>query len=274
MQNLPWVDGLLNPICKEYNLDPPKYTVGSGTFEDVQYIFSHVIPNDPFDKGGLKQYCVNQYNLKKASILKSTCQYGEILVVSLHESPFHPTWNTWWRAVRLLSKDKPVKIVIFGHPRRREIDYRTRSIGPEEVNGGSAIRCDPRTIVLYRKEEATRVLIHELMHANCSDPYYKSTPYIEADTEAWAEMILCGMCAKGRLAPWIKYMRQQIVWTLRQSYYLRNKFHVYGPGDYAWRYISGKLEVWQSLGIAIPWDMKSTSSITSLRFTICEPKNI
>jgi hypothetical protein len=274
MQNLPWLDGLLNPIFQEYTLGPPNYTVEPGTYGDVQYIASKVIPNDPFDKGKLKEYCIGKYNLGKADILKSTCQYGEIIIVSLHESPFRPSWNTWWRAVRLLSKNNPVKIVIFGHPKRREIDHTTRSIGPEELNGGSANRCDPRTIVIYRKEEATRVLIHELMHANCSDPYYKTTPHIEADTEAWAEMILCGLCAKGRVAPWINYMKQQITWTLRQSTYLRKKFSVFGSGDYAWRYITGKLEVWESLGIRIPWNTTSDRPIQSLRFTVCEPKNI
>jgi hypothetical protein len=265
---------LLDPIYNDYRLDPPKYDVGHATFEDVQYIFDQIIPNDPFDKGKLKLHCANQYKLGKADILKSSCKYGQIFVVSLHESPFYPTWNTWWRAVRLLSKDKPVKIVIFGHPRRRMLSMGQTEIGPEDVNGGSANRCDPSTIVIYRKEEATRVLIHELMHGNCSDPYYKTTPHIEADTEAWAEMILCAMCAKGNRTSWARFMKEQIDWTIRQSLYLRKKHNVFGPGDYAWRYITGKLEVWESLGMRIPWNTSSESSVSSLRFTICEPKNV
>jgi hypothetical protein len=271
MQSLPWINMLLDPIYKEYTLEPPNYTVAPATFEDIQYIFKQVIPNDPFDKGKLKYHCINQYSLGKADILKSSCKYGEIMVVSLHGTPFYPKWNTWWRAVRLLSKNKPVKIVIFGHPKQRVLAPDQIEIGPEDINGGSANRCDPSTIVIYRKEEATRVLIHELMHGNCSDPYEKTTPYIEADTEAWAEMILCGMCAKGKLSPWVRFMKEQIDWTLHQSYFLRRKHRVFGAGDYAWRYIPGKLEVWESLGISIPWNKTFTSKISSLRFTICEP---
>ena len=205
--------------------------------------------------------------------MKSVCELGEILLVSLHEAPFYPAWNTWWRAIRLLSKT-PVRIVIFGHPRRREVPSSKNIVGPEDVNGGSANRCDAKTIVIYRKEEATRVLIHELLHGSCSDPYYKTTPHIEADTEAWAEMILCGMTAKGQTSPWIRFMKEQISWTMRQTNVLRRQYNVHGPGDYAWRYITGKLEVWERLGIKIPWNYQSNALIPSLRFTICEPKNI
>jgi hypothetical protein len=135
------------------------------------------------------------------------------------------------------------------------------------------MRCDPQTIVVYRKEEVTRVLIHELFHASCSDPYTKDTPQIEADTEAWAELFLCGMKAKGQLQPWIRHMREQICWAVRQAAPVQSKYGVRSPNDYAWRYLIGRILVWRRLGIHVPDLPNGFKPVHSLRFTLCELNN-
>jgi hypothetical protein len=271
---LPWVESFLSPIRHEYTMQPPEYRLELPTKEELEYILQQGKDDDPFDTAGLKKDMITAIKEKKATILKSTCKYGTCLVVSLHSSPFKPSWNTWWRAVRLLSPQKPVRILFFGHPKKRLVPSSSQlTISAEHVNGGSAMRCDSKTIVLYRKEEATRVLLHELLHASCSDPYYKDTQFIEADTEAWAEMILCGMKATGDASLWNKFMKEQIAWSLRQAATLKLQYNVYNSTHYAWRYLVGRLDVWRQLGLKIPALPEKFTAVKSLRFTLCEPED-
>jgi hypothetical protein len=274
MTDLPWVKSFLNPIMYEYMKDPPTYKLSQVLHSDLLYIFKLAKENDAFDTLGLKKETASALGAGRATIIKSTCSLGEILLVSFKEDPVHPTWNLWWRCIRLLSPKKKVRIVIFGHPKKREVPELGTKIGPAHVNGGSAFRCDPQTIVLYRKEEVTRVLIHELFHASCSDPYHEDTPQIEADTEAWAEMFLCAMAARGRSQPFVRHMREQIHWAVKQASALQAKYRVYSPRDYAWRYLIGRLDVWRRLGLQIPSLSNDLGQVHSLRFTICEPKDV
>jgi hypothetical protein len=135
------------------------------------------------------------------------------------------------------------RIVWFAHPAPRHYPSRIGVVpGPESVNGGYCSRCRPDTIVIYRKEDATRVLIHELLHATCADSTATSVPFIEAETEAWAEIIHAVILggASG--------LKKQIRYAQLQNQVLRDKYAVRGPADYAWRYTLGKEEVWERLG--------------------------
>jgi len=275
MTQLPWTIPFLKIVHNEYSKSPPKYKNEKVLDSDIEYILKTASEDDPFDKGGLKKESVLEIQSKRADILKSTCEYGEILVVSFKNSPIELHWNTWWRAVRLLSPNHQVRILIFGHPRKRVLPSESIPIGPEHLNGGAAMRCDSETIVIYRSEEVTRVLLHELFHASCSDPYTKDTPHIEADTEAWAEILLCAMAAKGNPQAWNRYMHEQINWALKQASAIQSKYNIKSPEDYAWRYIIGRLEVWKSLGIKISTtNVIKHYKLSTLRFTICEPKNV
>lgn len=83
-------------------------------------------------------------------------------------------------------------------------------LGPNEVNGGATIMTDNPSIVMWRKEEILKVLIHELVHAFAYDhsregdeaslvkhyqqKYNVSSQVLnifEAYTEIWAELIHC-----------------------------------------------------------------------------------
>lgn len=265
-----WIDFYLEILREEYKKHPPAYLFVKPTKKDLLYIEKNSKLDDPFDTYGMKKESYLAFQKGKAKLIKCVSEYGEILVLSMNDSPFEPQWNTYWRAVRLLSPKKKVRILMFGHPRKRVFPEKG-PIGPEHINGGSAYRCDPRSILIYRKEEATRVLLHELLHASCSDPYYKDTPYIEADTEAWAEILLCGMEAQGDLSLWKILFGKQIAWAKGQTYILEKRYFVKTPESYAWRYTLGRLEVWKMLGIDV--DRYKPSNATSLRLTLCEPKN-
>ena len=275
MKQLPWVEPFLYSMCEEYKKSSPDWKLLHPSVYTRKYVYSVANQEDPFDTKGLKKECGEALRKGEATLLQCVSSFGEILVVSMNTSPVKLTWNLWWRCVRLLiPKKKFVRVLIFGHPSPRDVPTMEMQIEKGHINGGSAFRCDPSSIVIYRKEECTRVLIHELLHASCSDPYYKSTPEIEADTEAWAEMMLCGMAARGQLQPWIRYMREQISWSVRQASTVYKKYNVKSIDDYAWRYLIGRLIVWRRLGISVPSITEQFLPVKTLRFTICEPIDI
>jgi hypothetical protein len=260
-------------VRQEYTLKPPSYKKVALTKEDTDYILSVAMEKDPFDKNELKKDAVTKLMNGEATITKTACNYGEIIAISFKNDPLDLQWNTWWRAVRLLSPKKPVRVVFFGHPMKRMFPASGEPVESEHINGGSTYRCNSQTILVYRKEEATRVLIHELFHASCSDPYRKDTPFIEADTEAWAEIVLCAMTSKGQKYKWEQLMNEQIGWALRQTATLRDYYNLKGPSDYAWRYTAGRLDVWRAMGMEIPIDPKRYRRVLQLRLTLCEPSN-
>lgn len=268
-----WVAPLLGQVQAEYRRPPPQYRKERLTPSEYEAIVQLASEKDPFDTEGLKADTAEALISSKAIAFKTVCSLGEIIVVSYKTSPYHPPWNTWWRAVRLLSPTKLVKIIVFGHPKKRLPPAASLPLKASHLNGGSAFRCNPQSIVIYRKEEATRVLIHELFHASCSDPYHKDTPQIEADTEAWAEILLCAMAAQGATSLWSKLMRQQIEWSKRQAVMAKTQHQVHTEKDYAWRYLVGRLDVWDRLGLPVDSVKVSNKPVNSLRFSLCEPTN-
>jgi hypothetical protein len=269
---LPLVDDLLKLVRIEYASKPPSYTKTDLSKRDLDYLLSVAMEQDPFDKNELKKEAVIRLLQGGAKVTKTVCNYGEIIAISFNDNPLSLEWNTWWRSVRLLSPNKKVRIVFFGNPMNRQFP-KSGSVESEHINGGSTYRCNSETVLVYRREEATRVLLHELFHANCSDPYRKSTEYIEADTEAWAEIMLCAMAAKGQKAKWDTLMKKQVDWALRQSETLKDFYDLKGPSDYAWRYAVGRLDIWKAMGIPIPTIKKSYKKADKLRLTLCEPSN-
>ena len=149
-------------------------------------------------------------------------------------------------------KGRPARVIWFAHPLKRSAPRRAAlPPGPESVNGGYCTRGHPDSIIIYRKEDATRVLIHELLHATGADthavtPTSKDIPFIEATTEAWAEVIYA-LLIDGR-----EGLQNQISYAVKQNELL---IDIYGgdgagtPAAYIWRYTIGREECWKRLGI-------------------------
>jgi len=264
---LPWVELMLASVKKEYSKPHPQYSMKEVSNEDMRYIHHIVKDSSPFDELKLKHQLLTDLKNNRTGIWKSYSPLGEIIYIGDKERVNLPVW---WRCIRLLSK-RPVKIVIFSHPSLRMMPEPGRPVKAQHINGGYASKCDGRSIVIYRKEELTRVLIHELLHASCSDPYHMDTSDVESNTEAWAEMIQCAMIAEGKMDKWKACMRRQIEYSLRQSATLRDNHRVLSKADYAWRYTTGKFDIWKGLGLNIPDLPKKYEPITSLRLSIEEP---
>jgi hypothetical protein len=150
------------------------------------------------------------------------------------------------------------RVIWFAHPRKREFpeasnqkepeanalnaSLHNEAIQPLHVNGGYAYACQPETIVIYREEEAGRVLVHELLHAACTDDMKNPEEIREVLTESWAELFLIAVLAKGSLAKAKKLWRMQAQWIIDQETVLKG-YGVLTPLNYAWRYTVGRREI-------------------------------
>jgi hypothetical protein len=161
----------------------------------------------------------------------------------------------------LAAMKKPYSVYWFMSDARRLFPRVGESVGPLNVNGGYCRACKPDTIVIYRTEDALRVLIHELQHAGCLDDHSASVPLIEARTEAWAELIyaMVGAIVHG-IKPEAAWAIQSS-WSAAQNRRLRESFGVQGPADYAWRYTVGKEDIWATMGLFSPNTPMRTDSL-------------
>lgn len=270
---LPWTDILLQRVQEEYRNPPPTFQEVGPSDSDIQYVTQLCKKKDSFDTLQLKYDFYKRLQKNTAIIHKTTSSHGDILLLTFQNDSYNPPWKTWWRAIRLLSPN-PVRVVIFAHPKKRLPPPHGNPLTEEHVNGGMTQRCNEKTVIVYRKEEATRVLIHELFHANCSDPYTLPIPHLEADTEAWAELVLCAMIAKGDPIEWKKQLDYQVKYALTQANSAKTYHDVEDADDYAWRYLTGRLDVWRHLGLNFPMKLPSIEKVKSLRFTALEPENV
>jgi hypothetical protein len=156
-----------------------------------------------------------------------------------------------WRLVWFANK-KP-RIIPSGKPR------------PIHMNGGYTYACQS-DIVIYRDEEVERVLVHELLHAACTDNMNQPEEIREVLTESWAELFLIAIIAT-TTAKAKKLWAIQAQWIVDQESVLK-KF-VKTPADYAWRYTVGRREVLEGLGLSFPKPSPDPAFMLgkSLRFT-------
>jgi hypothetical protein len=176
---------------------------------------------------------------KDVKIISKKCKYGRVIKLQVGEKD-HTPWELWARILRLFGL-KNVRIIFFAHPNKRLFPSSIKEqLGPEHINGGYCNPCNPNTVVIYRDEDSTRVLIHELLHAACTDDRSKNIEDIEAETEAWAELFLAQLV--GGPNGW----RKQRIWMSLQDLYL-SKWGI-KKGSYIWRYTIGKEAIWDRWG--------------------------
>jgi hypothetical protein len=111
-------------------------------------------------------------------------------------------------------------------------------------------------------EEATRVLLHEVLHAACTDPQNAPLEIKEATTESWAELFLVALCSKGNVEKAKHLWSLQSQWIANQNEKLRKDYTVKAPQDYAWRYTVGREHILSQLRIQLP-SPKQTQGISS-----------
>lgn len=261
----PWLPGFLQTVRTEWQQPLPPIEHDNPTEAEWRYAETQA-KQDTFDTLGLKQSTIQSVRQGLAKFTVQRCDLGTLLI--LGQPLTKKDTEDVWHSVRLLSPNKLVRILLYLHPQTRVPPPKGEPIQAEHINGGVTMPCDARTITVYRREEFLRVLLHELFHASCSDPYKKSVPYVEADCEAWAELCLCALRAKGDIGRFQGLWAKQLKHAANLSAYLQKYHGVKSPSDYAWRYTVGRLDVWMRLGFRIPVG-HVPSQLTTLRLTTC-----
>ena len=254
--SLPWVDILLQNIREEYERPKPEIIITEASQEDHAYISRVMNEPNSFDSSAFMKEAAN-YRLRKLisgnhTILSYTNTYNDKA--------------EWFRIMRCLAKNRPTRVLFFGSEARRHLPEKNMPVSPININGGYTMLCDTTAIVIYRAEDAERVLIHELLHGLCSDPDLPISD-LEADTEAWAELIWVAFKARGNYLSWKRLMRRQIDHGVNQAKYVEKYHGVKSPSDYGWRYISGRINVWKALGIRLRKN-KTLKKPRTLKLTI------
>ncbi len=234
---------------------------------DVEYIES-CVESSTFDTLGLQRDLYEGFKAGTVALEKKSSIYGSVLVLYHKDQPWAFPYKAVGAVMKLFYREgKPFRLLFFGSQVRREVPAPgTGPVVAAHVNGGYTYPCNPQTIVVYRREEVVRVLIHECYHASCSDPQGLDIPYVEADTEAWAEIVLCALAARGRLPVFNRLFLAQMSHACGQCKMLAEAYGVRKPSDYAWRYTIGKLNRWVRLGFKLPTE--TTYSGNSLRLTL------
>lgn len=221
------------------------------TQNDLKSMEQNSLANNTFDKAALKNQVWNEYKKGAYICVGKECEYGRVVAL-LHPGTKIPL-DDWGLIFEWFGKpaDGGKWVVYwFGSHVKREFPEKGLPMGPEHVNGGYTTRCSSTGIFIYRVEEATRVLIHELFHAACLDPDPATTPVpiLEATTETWAELLLIAFRSGGNRAKAARLWAAQKAWIQKTNRRAATAHSVRNQRDYAWRYLNGRAGVYAQLG--------------------------
>ena len=199
--------------------------------------------------------------------------HGKVIALLEHPSQEQEIpWALWSRILQgFASFTGPSFYTVFlcAHPALRTFPEHSHSpIRPFHINGGYTYPCDKSCVFIYRAEDATRVLLHELLHAACTDRKGVHLEQMEAETEAWAELLWCAFLSRGDLKKMKALVATQSRWMAAQNERLVRHGHM-GPGPqmFPWRYTLGKTQMWMRWGIYRPGDISGATLPMSLRLT-------
>jgi len=246
------LDVLVEEVASLYSEKKAVWVDYKPTSADMNKLQENSLGNNTFDRMNLKNKVWTEYNKGKYKCIGKECEYGR--VVALLSPGTQIPLVDWGLIFKWFGKppDGGTKWTVywFGSPAKREFPAKGVPIGPEHVNGGYTTRCSSEGIFIYRLEEATRVLIHELFHAACldPDPGTTSVPIIEATTETWAELLLIAFRSKGDMGRANKLWLIQRDWIQKTNKRAANAHSVRNGRDYAWRYLNGRAKIYAELG--------------------------
>jgi len=227
------------------------WTTGAITDDDLKRFETAVVEGTQFDPLGIKKKVWDEYH--KGEVIGHVLESPLARVCALLPKGIQIP-HMWGRIFQLFGTPKHGvrwNVYMFGGEVPRLFPKDGAPLAAEHLNGGYTTGCSTDGIFIYRIEEATRVLIHELLHAACQDPYEKSVPQREATIETWAEVILVAVRSKGisRKAQHLWSLQTQWVSDTNEQ---ASKHKVSSEADYGWRYLNGRTHVYQSLGLELP----------------------
>jgi hypothetical protein len=262
---------LMDRIQHEFTLPEVEWENGEIKPNDLKFLDEECNKTSEFDPLNKRKTMYENMLKGNTFTVVSKCEYGQVLAIfETMEQMAELPWELWGRILRMFSEPwrRPFKIFFLANRNLREFPPENDPINPENINGGYTYRCDPETIVIYRAEDATRVLIHELQHSCCLDKAENGVDIIEAETEAWAELFYVVIISQGKKIIMKDLLKRQSEWIRKQN--AKVKKHMKDPNsmEFPWRYTIGKEDVWERWGILSKEDlMPPIRVVNSLRLT-------
>ena len=261
----------MDRIQHEFTLPEVEWENGEIKPNDLKFLDEECNKTSEFDPLNKRKTMYENMLKGNTFTVVSKCEYGQVLAIfETMEQMAELPWELWGRILRMFSEPwrRPFKIYFLANRNLREFPPENDPINPENINGGYTYRCDPETIVIYRAEDATRVLIHELQHSCCLDKAENGVDIIEAETEAWAELFYVVIISQGKKIIMKDLLKRQSEWIRKQN--AKVKKHMKDPNsmEFPWRYTIGKEDVWERWGILSKEDlMPPIRVVNSLRLT-------
>jgi hypothetical protein len=260
------LDAVLDVVQHEYAKSEPVWKTSSLLSTELTMLEMECAEPSEFDPFGWRKEMLHNYLKGKVEVEVRECEYGRVIALGEQRISNNIPWGLWGRILRLYgggSKPK-AKIFFLATPHLRTISKGTKPLGPENINGGYTYSCNMETIVIYRAEDATRVLLHELQHASCLDHMEHGTDLVEAETEAWAELMYAGLLSQGKKPLFYELVKKQADWMQAQNAVVKR--HIHHERQFPWRYTVGKEEVWRRWAL-IEGHKHASHASHSLRLT-------
>jgi len=268
---------VLDRIKKEFELPEVVWENAEVDKNDLKFLHTECNTPSEFDPLNKRLNMFNDMVSGNAYILISKCKYGQVFVAfETMEQMAELPWDLWGRILRMFSEPhrNPFKIFFLANKNLRKFPVDNDPIRPENINGGYTYKCNPETIVIYRAEDATRVLIHELQHSCCLDKPENSIDIMEAETEAWAELFYVAILSRGKKYIYNDLLKRQSEWIRKQNAKVRKHMADPNSQEFPWRYTIGKEDVWRRWNILSKEDLAPPIQLEdSLRLTF-PPNNL
>ena len=247
------LDELLEEVRKLYKEPALEWVTAKATPAELTTMSQEAAQDSPFDPYKLKQSMWSAYTAGKAQLVCKECPLAKVIAVLPKGRTTIPL-EAWSRVFQWFGAPSQGKWLVFwyGAETPRKFPKAGAPLAAEHLNGGYTNPCSTNGIFIYRIEEATRVLIHELMHAACLDPPSPSVPFREATVETWAELFLVALKSKGDLSAAEKLWSLQAQWVADTNERAATAHGIRGNTNYGWRYLNGRAGIYAQLGIGLP----------------------
>ena len=268
------LSSLLDVIQNEFTLKAPVWSIDRHlTAKEEGYLRKECTTESEFDPHNRRRAMYHNMLNGTATVLKKVCPYGTVIVILEHLAQQDDIpWDLWGRILRMYTEDghPPFTIYVLANTHLRTFPPGKQPITATNINGGYTYSCNRQAIIIYRAEDATRVLLHELMHSCCLDNHALGVDRVEAATEAWAELIYVGLLSQGKGREFTTLLHMQSDWMIKQNAIVKK--HMKNPNsmEFPWRYTIGKEELWQKWNILRKSPMARVVVGNSLRLT-CPP---
>ena len=254
------LDATLALIQAEYKKPEVAWRSATLSAKELAFLERECTKIVGFDPNGWRKEMFQRYK-RGGRMEVRECDHGRVVVIYDNDDQTVP-WELWGRILRLYGVS--ACIYFLAHPALRQFPTSKKSIGPIHINGGYNYPCNAEEVMIYRAEDATRVLIHELQHASCldstpesrrilsrvpreTDNHDHSTDALEAETEAWAELLYAAVLSQGKRAVFLQLVEEQAAWFITQNEQVKK--HMKSPTQFPYRYTIAKEAVWRRWGL-------------------------